>query len=377
VTSNLEGLELVVNGRAIPADRIGVVGAQGAGVNLVGVEAVRGTAGLAGKVALVEMPERGSFQAFNELRQKVNAGKPAAVLALGGYAPQRGSRPRLVGATDPAVLWLQVQDEELLKAFRAGETMNVTLRAPEPKREPVVLRNVAGLIRGSDPKLSDTYVLVSAHYDHVGVRPSGEDRVMNGANDNASGTASMIEVAASLAGTKPRRSVLFVAWFGEEVGLLGSRHYVRSPLMPLEKMVANINLEQTGRTDATEGPMGGRALVTGFDYSEVGRILIETGKTTGVTVVEDAKLVDQFFNRSDNVTFAERGIPAHTVGVALQYPDYHRPGDHWDKLDYANMEKVTKFLAAGVAAIANREQPPKWNAHNPAAEKYMKAGSQD
>jgi hypothetical protein len=116
-------------------------------------------------------------------------------------------------------------------------------------------------------------------------------------------------------------------------------------------------------------------VVTGFDYSEVGTILVEAGQATGVTVVQDAQLVDPYFARSDNVTFAERGIPAHTVGVALQYPDYHRPGDHWDKLDYANMEKVTKFVAAGVAVVANREQPPKWNDQNPAAERYLKAGS--
>ncbi len=399
VTANLEGAELTIETAgskiAVPADRLSVTGAQPAGASLDGVEAVKVAAAagvtverVAGKVVIIETPDyaamtgderRKFYEVFSQLRAKLNDAKPAAVVMVGATALPQPAGPvrRLASTADPAVLWLRAGDPALLNAVRTGQTFKATLHVPEPRREPVILRNVAGLVRGSDPKLKDTYVIVSAHYDHMGVRSSGDgDRIMNGANDNASGTASMIETAAALVNARPRRSVLFIAWFGEEMGLLGSRYYVRRPLVPLEKTIADINLEQTGRTDAIEGPAAGRAAVTGFDLSEVGGILIEVGRELGVNVIENPKLVDPYFARSDNVTFADLGIPAHTVSVALQYPDYHRPSDHADKLDYENMEKVTKFIAASVATIADRDRTPKWNTQNPAAERYVRAGSQ-
>src|SRR5689334_1224416 len=128
-------------------------------------------------------------------------------------------------------------------------------------------RNVAGILRGSDPALRDTYVVLSAHYDHVGMRQNGDDKIFNGANDDGSGTVSVIEIAAALAAAPrhPKRSILFLTFFGEERGLWGSRYYSTHPLVPLEKTVAALNLEQVGRTDATNGPQIGVASLTGFD----------------------------------------------------------------------------------------------------------------
>src|SRR5258705_2920653 len=120
-----------------------------------------------------------------------------------------------------------------------------SLRLPPPIGKPVNLRNVVGLLPGSDPELADTYVLLSAHYDHLGKKPSGEgDLIYNGANDDASGVAAVLEMAAALSGAKPhpRRSILFITYFGEEKGLLGSLYYGRHPLFPLKKTVAEFNL---------------------------------------------------------------------------------------------------------------------------------------
>src|SRR6202030_20223 len=121
----------------------------------------------------------------------------------------------------------------------------------------------------------DTYVMLTAHYDHVGMRATGEDRIYNGANDDGSGTVSVVEIAGALAALDPRpkRSILFVTFFGEERGLLGSRYYGRHPIVPLEKTIADLNLEQVGRTDATDGPQIGTASITGFDFSELPGIL--------------------------------------------------------------------------------------------------------
>ena len=137
------------------------------------------------------------------------------------------------------------------------------------KIKPIKLRNVVGLLRGSDPALKDTYVLVTGHYDHIGMSGNCEDRIYNGANDDGSGTVSVVELASALTTLKerPKRSLVFMTVFGEEKGLLGSRYYGRHPIFPIEKTIADINLEQVGRTDSTEGPQIANASMTGFNDS--------------------------------------------------------------------------------------------------------------
>jgi hypothetical protein len=253
-------------------------------------------------------------------------------------------------------------------------------KLPEDRAEarllfiPAGLKNVMGVLPGSDPILRHQYVIVSAHYDHVGTRSGNfADRIYNGANDNASGVAGVIESAAFLATSpvKPRRTILFLTYFGEEKGLLGAHYYAQHPMFPIENTVAQINLEQLGRTDDSEGPRVGAAVVTGFDFSEVGAILKSVGARVGVKVQNPPKS-DEFFNRSDNEGLALAGVPAHTLGIAFMFPDYHQPGDEWQKIDYNNMAKVTRLVAAGALAIANRREPPHWLKTNPKAERYFK-----
>jgi Zn-dependent M28 family amino/carboxypeptidase len=243
--------------------------------------------------------------------------------------------------------------------------------------KPVVkLRNVVGLLPGSDPELKDSYVIVSAHYDHIGVRSQGEgDRINNGANDDGSGTVSVIELASALASLKqkPKRSVVFITWFGEEKGLQGSRYYARHPIFPLEKTVAMVNLEQLGRTDDIEGKRLNSATLTGFDFTDLGPIFHAAGEKTGVDVYKNEKNSDAFFSRSDNQAMADAGIPAHTLCVAFDYPDYHKPGDHWEKIDYVNLTKVDRTIALALLTIADNAEPPKWNESNPKTGKYVKA----
>jgi hypothetical protein len=228
-------------------------------------------------------------------------------------------------------------------------------------------KNVAGVLRGSDPALANTYVLVTAHYDHIGVcKPGEKDPVCNGANDNASGVASMIEIAARLSARRPRlkRTVVFIAWFGEEKGLVGSRYYAENPVFPIESTVAQINIEQTGRPDDLEGPNPRTLNVTGYDYSEVG-ILLASAAPPGVRVSKRPGWSDEAFERSDNEALAKKGVPAHTIAASFMFPDYHLPGDEWEKLDYRNMAVITDAAAAGIAALANRRQPPRWYVGSP------------
>jgi hypothetical protein len=224
-------------------------------------------------------------------------------------------------------------------------------------------RNVIGLLPGASRRLRDQYVLVTAHYDHVGVKKQGEgDLIYNGANDNASGVASMIEIARALSSrrVKPRRSIVFVAFYGEEDGLVGSRYYAANPPFPIEKTVAQINLEQTGRPDDLELANPKTLNITGHDLSEVASILRAATAATGVRIVGRDKWSKDAFERSDNEALAKKGVPAHTLSVAYMFPDYHRVGDEPDKLDYGNMALVTDAAARGILAIANRLEPPHW-----------------
>jgi peptidase M28-like protein len=255
--------------------------------------------------------------------------------------------------------------------------------APERERArfadalaPLPVRNVVGLLRGSDPQLGKTYILVTAHYDHLGVREGkDDDRIFNGANDDGSGTVSVIELARAFAAQKarPKRSIVFMTVFGEEHGLVGSRYYGAHPLVPAADTVADINLEQIGRTDDSEGPQMRAAAVTGADYSDVGAVLRQAGELTGTRITKHPVNSDRYFAFSDNQALADLGVPAHTISVAYEFPDYHGAADTWDKIDYDNMAAIDRTVALAVLTIANDPNPPRWNADNPKAAKYADA----
>lgn len=244
---------------------------------------------------------------------------------------------------------------------------------PSTPAAPVKVRNVVGVLRGSDPQLKETYVLVTAHYDHIGLKPGQGDGIFNGANDDGSGTVSVIELAKAFSQnkTRPKRSIVFMTVFGEEHGLVGSRYYGAHPLVPIEKTIAGINLEQVGRTDDSEGAQVRAVGVTGFDFSDVGAILKSAGDDTGIRVWKHPVNSDKYFAHSDNQALADQGIPSHTISVAYGFPDYHGAGDHWDKIDYENMAAVDRAAALAIWNIANGSNTPKWNAQNPKASKYL------
>ena len=252
---------------------------------------------------------------------------------------------------------------------KGGATVAARIGAPEVR--PVKLRNVVGLLRGADPQLKNTYVLLTAHYDHVGIR-NGE--IYNGANDDGSGTVSVIEIASALAAQKerPKRSIAFIALFGEELGMLGSRYYGRHPVFPVKDTVANINLEQLGRTDDSEGPQVNSATLTGFDYSTVSDALRKAGDKTGIRLWKHPVNSDRYFAFSDNQSLADLGVPAHTLAVAFGFPDYHGKDDTWDKIDYDNMARINRMVAHAVLGIANDPVKPAWT-KVPNAAKYLDA----
>ncbi|MEO8131422.1 MAG: M28 family peptidase, partial [Bryobacteraceae bacterium] len=221
------------------------------------------TADLENAVALLDASGR-------SLLRKVRAAKPAAIVTVSDRKPRIPTRLIEGGGEHSSLVQMYVKNDEwtqMVEALPAGRTeAKLSVTAPGPSETPSSLRNVVGVLRGSDPLLKDTYVFLTAHYDHIGMKPAGEgDRIYNGANDDGSGTVSVIEIAAALAAMehRPKRSIVFMAVFGEEEGLIGSQYYARHPIFPLAKTVADFNLEQLGRTDDTAGPQVATVSVTG------------------------------------------------------------------------------------------------------------------
>lgn len=357
---------------------------------------------VAGKVVLAEIPDfrrepsdkwRELSTKQNEFLGKVRALNPALVVALDravtvgrGIGSKRLIDPerRPPANTGAGNQLLQIHDPRVAKLYdemKAGETgMTISLHVPAAAEKPVKLRNVIGVLRGSDPVLKDTYVLVTAHYDHIGTSaqrctPIGNDTICNGANDDGSGTVSVIELASALATMpqRPKRTLVFMAVFGEESGLLGSRYYGRHPIFPIEKTVADVNLEHVGRTDDSEGDKTGTATLTGFDYTDVGPIFQKAGELTGIKVYKHEQNSDSFFGRSDNQALADQGVPAHTLCVAFIFPDYHQAGDHWEKINYPNLAKTNRMVGLALLMMAENPNEPKWNEANPKTGRYVQA----
>jgi Zn-dependent M28 family amino/carboxypeptidase len=214
--------------------------------------------------------------------------------------------------------------------------------------------NVLGAIPGSDPALRDEVVIVGAHYDHLGIGRALEgDSIYNGADDDASGVVASLGIAAALrAGSAPRRTVLFAAFTGEELGLLGTRWYIARPAYPIEHTVANLQIEMIGRADSLAGGAG-KGWLTGYERSTMGDIL----KAAGSPIVPDPRPSQNFFMRSDNIAFARLGIPAHTLSSYNLHQDYHRPSDEAEAIDIPHMTAVIRAAADMVRQLADGPRP--------------------
>lgn len=215
-----------------------------------------------------------------------------------------------------------------------------------------VTTNAIGWLQGTDPDAG--VLMVSAHLDHIGVRPDGV--VMYGANDDASGTVAVIELARALSSMGPQaRSILFVAYGAEEVGLLGSRYFVDHPPIPLDSIAANLEIEMIGDQDP-QLPAG-VMMMTGFERSNFGQAL----KDRGALVGPDPYPEQNFFQRSDNYALALKGIVAHTVSGWATIPTYHTPDDTIANLNIPFMTDAIQSLVAPLAAMADGDFTPEWS----------------
>ena len=242
----------------------------------------------------------------------------------------------------------------------AGDDGTWIQRYPLPNGEDATAPNVVGLLRGSDPVLREEYVVYSAHMDHVGVRANETgDSIFNGADDDASGTATVMEIAEAMASldVPPRRSVLFVLVSGEERGLWGSAHFADQPPVPVESMVANLNADMVGRnwTDTI--------VAIGKEHSSLGETLARVNEAhpeLGMTAIDDLWPDERFYFRSDHFNFARRGVPILFFFNGT-HEDYHRPSDEVELIDGEKTARIGRLLFYLGLDIADADERPAWD----------------
>ncbi len=259
--------------------------------------------------------------------------------------------------------------------FALSKTVTIEYQASHEQVDSV---NIIGLLEGSDPKLKDEYVVYTAHVDHLGIGPELDgDSIYNGALDNASGCAVVLEVARAFASLhdRPKRSILFVFVTGEEAGLLGADYFVNNPTVPMQRIVANINVD--GGISLT--PVKG-IVAYGAEHSSIGPLTRNVANQVDLTVGKDPFPEEGFFVRSDQFPFVKKGVPSVFLGVGVGFdsvlPDvdpleilkdwlvtnYHTPKDDISQpLDYVSSAKLSKFAFALGHSIAMEPQRPRWN----------------
>ncbi|MEA2723334.1 MAG: hypothetical protein QOH59_1105 [Gemmatimonadales bacterium] len=236
------------------------------------------------------------------------------------------------------------------------QSFTVGREAPASRRAqigPLVGKNVVGILPGRDPVLRNQTVILGAHYDHLGLGgfgsldPDSTGLVHNGADDNASGAAALIQVAARLAASPPARTVVFIAFSGEELGLLGSAYYVKKPIYPLASTLAMVNLDMVGRL------RNGRLIVYGArSAKEFPALLDSLNWYAGF----DLKAQGDGYGPSDHSSFYTAKRPVLHLFTDL-HEDYHRTTDDWQKVNYDGLKRVADFSLGLVTALANRTKP--------------------
>ena len=278
------------------------------------------------------------------------------------------------GEANFAYLWVQDEFGSMASQMEKTPEQSIYLLVSGSRTLPVKTQNVIGWVEGTDPELKDEFIIYSAHYDHVGIGTPDEtgDDIYNGARDNAVGTTTVLSMAENLAKHPAKRSALFILFTGEEKGLLGSRYYVENPVLPLEQMVYCFNSDNGGYNDTS------LATIIGLPRTTAEQNIKDAVSAFGLTAIDDPAAEQGLFDRSDNVNFAAKGIPAPTFSLGFRSFDgdvtkyYHQPKDHADSMDYDYLEKFFKAYVFAGRLIANDPETPFWTA----GDKYEEAGKE-
>ena len=260
-------------------------------------------------------------------------------------------------------IWLKDLDNSQINAIGSGSIKSVEFDVQGKSNRNIIGKNVVAIIEGTDPALKNEYIMLSAHYDHVGVgRPNAEgDSIYNGARDNAVGTVAVINAARYFAENPPKRSVLLCAWTAEEKGLLGSAYFAENPLIPLHQIIFNLNIDNGGYNDTSI------VTVIGLGRTSADPLIEKATLEFDLKTISDPSPEQGLYDRSDNVNFARKGIPSPTFSLGFTAFDdeitkyYHQASDQVDNFDLDYAVKYWKSYILSAENIANWGEKPIWN----------------
>ena len=236
------------------------------------------------------------------------------------------------------------------------------------RQQSIKERNVIGIIEGNNPALKDEYIVLSAHFDHIGIRSGLKpDSIRNGADDNASGICTILGIAKtiSLSKLKPGRTIVLAAFSGEEYGMRGSRYFVSNPPVLLKNIYADLNFEMTGHSES----MGkNKYYMTGCLYSNLDDLISEYNKGTGFQLVDTLSIANMLFNSSDNIAFSRvssadgitLGIPSGTFATSTTPGYLHNVTDEAEHFDFDNMAELISYFSDLVIWLSYSKSDVKW-----------------
>lgn len=269
-------------------------------------------------------------------------------------------------------IWLNAGNADAIAKLTKGNSVKAQFKVAGAKEEVLKTYNVVGMVEGTDPVLKNEYIIYSAHYDHVGIGRADAkgDTIYNGARDNAVGSVTVLSAAENLAKYPTKRSAIFIFFTGEEKGLLGSAYYANNPAIPLDKVVYCFNSDNGGYNDTS------RASIIGLERTGAEPLIVKACNAFGLDAKGDAAPEEGLFDRSDNVNFAKKGVPAPTFSLGFTAFDdeinkyYHQPGDEPQTLDYAYLTKFFQAYVYSCRLIGNTDISVFWKE----GDKYYDAG---
>ncbi len=283
---------------------------------------------------------------------------PEEQLAVPSLSVSRKVTNALFRGLEQDLRELQAQLDETLQSVSFEIPASRMGLSVEIGRDSKFSRNVVARLPGRDPELNGEVVVLGAHLDHVGFNDAGD--IWNGADDNASGTTVLLEAAEALSrGPRPARSIMIIAFGAEEQGLLGSQYWVQHPTVPIESVVAMVNMDMVGRGES------GKVTVMGGKSAELlNSWLNELDGQNGLDFLFDESADAEFFGRSDQANFYAADVPCVFLSTML-HDDYHKPTDTAEKIDFANMQRIARTIRDLALRIANDPERPVFVAYRP------------
>jgi len=359
-----------------------------AGAVLVGGPVTAESAGqlkIRDKVVLFVPPPKANPAGLQRVLRVLFLGGSQALVILGdadsatfaSSVPKRYPERTVIGQPSSRPVTLQVQAGAVKNAlsaagvdldavrqasspvFRELPRLQVSIQIKDTITSALTAPNTIGILEGSDPQLKKEYVVYSAHMDHIGITPGRADSINNGADDDASGTVGVVELAEAFSrpGARPKRSLIFLTVSGEEKGLWGSDYFASHPPVPVKQIVADINIDMIGRN------WPDTIVAIGKEHSDLGATLERVNAAhpeLGMTAIDDRWPEERFYFRSDHYNFARKGVPILFFFNGV-HEDYHEVSDSPDKINSEKEARILKLLYFLGQEVANATQRPVWN----------------